>query len=66
MLGNIEGKRRQGQQRIRQLDNITDSMDMSMSNLPETVKDREASCATVHAVGVTKSDVTEQQQQQAN
>ena len=41
-------------------------MAMSMSNLQETVKDREASCATVHAVGVTQSDVTEQQQQQAN
>ena len=51
---------------MRWLDGIFDSMDMNLSNLQETVKDREASCATVHAVGVILSDVTEQQQQQAN
>ena len=57
MLGKIEGRRRRGRQRMRWLDGITNSMDMSLSKLQEMVKDRKP--GMLHSLGVTESDMTE-------
>ena len=58
MLGKTEGKRRRGQQRMRWLDSITDSMNMNVSKRQEIGKDREAWCATVHGVAKSQTQLS--------